>query len=124
MAQYLLGYSDDDVNKKVLKTLNEGTIFSLNHYLEVECAKLLTDVLDNTEMVKFGKTDRCKCCAIRLLDTLQKILFSPSYGGWHDWYVGTTSRKSGVPKKITQLTKNLLEMILTLIILLIKIKIK
>ncbi len=109
LGPIILGYSDDDVNKKVFKTLNEGTIFSLNHYLEVECAKLLTDVLDNTEMVKFGKTGSdANAAAIRLSRHITKkdIVLTCSYGGWHDWYVGTTSRKSGVPKKITQLTKN------------------
>ena len=27
------------------------------------------------------------------------------YHGWHDWYVGTTSRKAGVPSSISRLTK-------------------
>ena len=27
------------------------------------------------------------------------------YHGWHDWYVGTTSRNAGIPKAVSNLTK-------------------
>jgi len=108
LGPIILGYSDEDVRKLVIKTLNEGTIFSLNHYLEVECAKLLANTLDNTEMVKFGKTGSdANSAAIRLSRHITKkdIVLTCSYGGWHDWYVGTTSRKTGVPLQIRNLTK-------------------
>ena len=108
LGPIILGYSDNDVNKFVNQTLKEGTIFSLNHYLEVDCAKLLTNTLDNTEMVKFGKTGSdANSAAIRLSRHITKkdIVLTCSYGGWHDWYVGKTSRKTGVPEQVSNLTK-------------------
>jgi glutamate-1-semialdehyde aminotransferase/spore coat polysaccharide biosynthesis protein SpsF (cytidylyltransferase family) len=103
----ILGYAHDEVNAAVAAQLAQGHSFSLPHRLEVQLAERLTDLIPCAEMVRFGKNgsdatagavraaraytgrDRVACCG---------------YHGWQDWYIGSTTRNSGVPEVVQALT--------------------
>ena len=104
----ILGYANHEVNLAVTQQIAEGHSFSLPHPLEIELAEQLVDLVPCAEMVRFGKNgsdatsgavraaraftgrDRIACCG---------------YHGWQDWYVGTTTRNSGVPEVVQSLTQ-------------------
>ena len=60
------------------------------------------------EMVKFSKNGSdVLAAAVRLARafTGRDLVAVSGYHGWHDWYVGTTSRNAGIPKAVSRLTK-------------------
>ena len=104
----ILGYGDAEVNNAVKKQMQDGIIFSMPHPIELELAENLINIIPYAEMVRFGKNGSdALSAAIRLARAhtkRDKILVS-GYHGWHDWYIGSTSRNLGVPKTIAELTK-------------------
>ena len=103
----ILGYAHEEVNAAAVAQLAQGHSFSLPHPLEVRLAERLIGLIPCAEMVRFGKNgsdatagavraaraytgrDRVACCG---------------YHGWQDWYIGSTSRNSGVPGAVGELT--------------------
>jgi glutamate-1-semialdehyde-2,1-aminomutase len=107
LAAITLGYNDKDVNKAVKSQLEKGTIFSLSHPLEVDVAEKIVEMVPCAEMVRFGKNGSdATTGAIRLARafTGRDHIAVCGYHGWHDWYIGSTSRKKGVPKSTSDLT--------------------
>ncbi|HEC96752.1 MAG TPA: aminotransferase class III-fold pyridoxal phosphate-dependent enzyme [Nitrospirae bacterium] len=102
-----LGYCYDPVDDAVRRQLDEGITFSLMHPLEVEVAELIQDVIPNAESVRFSKTGAdVTSAAVRLARAFtgrDKVLCC-GYHGWHDWYIGITSRSNGVPQAVRDLT--------------------
>ena len=39
------------------------------------------------------------------LYTKKDIVLVSGYHGWHDWFIGSTTRNAGVPKEVGKLTK-------------------
>ncbi|MDF2178304.1 aminotransferase class III-fold pyridoxal phosphate-dependent enzyme [Aliiglaciecola sp. CAU 1673] len=102
-----LGYADEDVNAAVAQQLNNGTIFSLPHRLETEVAELLIELIPCAQMVRFGKNGSdATSAAIRLAraHTGKEAIGVCGYHGWHDWYIGSTTRDLGVPSAVKALT--------------------
>ena len=102
-----LGYANKKVNKAIRKQLKYGITFSLMHPLEVELSELLCDVIPNAEAVKISKTGADVCsAAVRVARafTGRDKIFCCGYHGWHDWYIGITSRNAGVPEDVQNLT--------------------
>lgn len=101
-----LGYCYDRVDNAIRKQLEAGISFSLLHPLEVEAAELLREVLPAAESIRFAKTGaEATAAAVRLARAYtgkEKVLCC-GYHGWHDWYIGLTSRNMGVPECITGL---------------------
>jgi len=107
LAAIILGYCDPDVNEAVKKQLDKGTIFSLPSPVELEVSQLLVDIVPCAEMVRFGKNaSDATTASIRLsrAKTGKDRIAVCGYHGWHDWYIGTTTRSAGVPKSVTELT--------------------
>ncbi len=102
-----LGYCYDPVDDAVRRQLDEGITFSLMHPLEVEVAELIQGVIPNAESVRFSKTGAdVTSAAVRLARAFtgrDKVLCC-GYHGWHDWYIGITSRSNGVPQAVRDLT--------------------
>ncbi|MEC4685023.1 MAG: aminotransferase class III-fold pyridoxal phosphate-dependent enzyme [Nitrospirota bacterium] len=102
-----LGYCYDPVDDAIRRQLDEGITFSLMHPLEVEVAELIQSVIPNAESVRFSKTGAdVTSAAVRLARAFtgrNKILCC-GYHGWHDWYIGITSRSNGVPQAVRDLT--------------------
>ena len=104
----ILGYKDKDVDEAVKKQINKGVIFSMSHPIEIELAEKLKTIIPYAEMVRFGKNGSdVLSAAIRLARAYTKkdLVLVAGYHGWHDWFIGSTTRNAGVPKEVRKLTK-------------------
>ncbi len=107
LAAITLGYNDPDVTCAVKSQLDDGTIFSLPHELEIRVAEKITEMVPCAEMVRFGKNGSdATAGAVRLARafTGRDHVAVCGYHGWQDWYIGSTSRDLGVPKEVSALT--------------------
>ena len=96
----ILGYADKDINRAVQEQLQIGSTFSLMNKLEIEVAELLVKNIPSAEMVRFGKNGGdATTIAIKIARAVtgkQKIAFC-GYHGWHDWFIASTDKSSGIP---------------------------
>ncbi len=102
-----LGYAYPVVDEAIKKQLEDGITFSLMHPLEVELSELIQEVIPNAEAVKISKTGADVCsAAVRVARSFtgRDKIFCCGYHGWHDWYIGITSRNSGIPEAIQNMT--------------------
>lgn len=102
----ILGYGDEEVNKAAYERASEGHSFSLAHPVEVELAERLCAIIPCAEMVRFGKNGSdATAGAVRVARayTNREHVAVCGYHGWQDWFIGTTSRKAGVPKGVQEL---------------------
>ncbi len=102
-----LGYAYNKVDEAIKKQLEDGITFSLMHPLEVEVAELVSEVIPNTESVRYSKTGAdVTSAAIRVARafTKRERILCCGYHGWHDWYISVTDRDSGIPKSTSDLT--------------------
>lgn len=107
LAAVTLGYGDNKVEKAVKKQLKMGVSLSLPTKLEAEVSELITQLVPAAEMVRFSKNGSdATSAAIRLARsyTGRDHIIVCGYHGWQDWYIGSTSRNSGVPKAVSGLT--------------------
>ncbi|WP_406698999.1 aminotransferase class III-fold pyridoxal phosphate-dependent enzyme [Singulisphaera sp. Ch08] len=86
----LLGYADPVVDDAVREQIGLGTIYAVNHELEIELAEELAQTIPCAEMVRYAKCGGEACAiAIRIARGVtgrDKVLFC-GYHGWHDWYL-------------------------------------
>lgn len=103
----VLGYRDPDVDDAIRTQLERGISFSLPTALEADLAERLVKLIPCAEMVRFGKNGSdATSAAIRLVRAYtgrDKIALC-GYHGWHDWYIGTTTRHLGVPEAVRALS--------------------
>jgi glutamate-1-semialdehyde 2,1-aminomutase len=102
-----LGYAYPAVDDAIKAQLEDGITFSMMHPLEVEVSELLQEIIPNAEAVKISKTGADVCsAAIRVARafTGREKIFCCGYHGWHDWYIGITSRNAGIPDAIQNMT--------------------
>lgn len=107
LGAILLGYNTEEVTEAVCKQLQNGVTFTLPHKLEMEVAELLVDMIPCAGMVRFGKNGSdATAAAMRLARacTGRDHIAVCGYHGWHDWYIGSTSRHLGVPEDVRALT--------------------
>jgi glutamate-1-semialdehyde 2,1-aminomutase len=107
LSAITLGYNDPDVTKAVKAQIEDGTIFSLPHELEVEVAEKIIEMVPSAEMVRFGKNGSdATSGAIRLARAYTKRdhIAVCGYHGWQDWYICSTSRNLGIPQSTRDLT--------------------
>lgn len=103
----VLGYGHPSVDRAIAEQLNQGITFSLMHPLEVEVAELVRRVVPGADAVRFSKTGcDVTSAAVRLARafTGRERVLCCGYHGWHDWYIGTSPRKAGVPLAVQNLT--------------------
>lgn len=103
----ILGYQYPAVDKAISKQLKKGIIFSLSSPLEYELAQLLTKYIPCAEMVRFGKNGSdVTTGAVRVARAVtgRDRIAVCGYHGWHDWYIGSTTRHLGVPESTRRLT--------------------
>jgi glutamate-1-semialdehyde 2,1-aminomutase len=86
----ILGYCDPVVDGAVREQLASGTMYSINHELEVELAEELVRTIPCAEMVRYAKCGGEACAiAVRIARGVtgrDRVLFC-GYHGWHDWYL-------------------------------------
>ncbi|MBA3341084.1 MAG: aminotransferase class III-fold pyridoxal phosphate-dependent enzyme [Gemmatimonadaceae bacterium] len=103
----ILGYAHADVDRAAYEQAAKGHSFSLPHRLEVELAERLTRLIPCAETVRFAKNGSdATSGAIRAARAFTKRdrVAICGYHGWHDWYIGTTSRSAGVPRAVQELS--------------------
>ena len=102
-----LGYAYPRVDDAIRAQLEDGITFSMMHELEVELAELIHEIIPNAESIRISKTGADVCSAAvrvaRAFTGRAKVLCC-GYHGWHDWYIGTTSRDKGIPQEVKDLT--------------------
>ena len=108
LMSIVLGYCDPDVDAAIIRQMENGISFSLATELEFQLAEILKRIIPCCEMVRFGKNGSdATSAAIRLARAYtrrDKVLVA-GYHGWHDWYIGTTTRDLGVPECLKGLTQ-------------------
>lgn len=103
----VLGYCDPDVDAAIRRQLEKGIAFSLATELEAELAERLVRLIPCAEKVRFGKNGSdATSAAVRLARayTGRDGIAVAGYHGWHDWYIGSTTRDLGVPRAVRELT--------------------
>ena len=107
LLSVVLGYQYPAIDKAIQKQLKRGISFSLSSPLEYELAKLLIKHIPSAEMVRFAKNGSdATSGAVRIARAVtgKNHILVCGYHGWHDWYIGSTTRKLGVPKETSSLT--------------------
>jgi glutamate-1-semialdehyde aminotransferase len=107
LGPVILGHADPGVDEAIMRQLRLGITFTLPHPIEVEVAERVVELVPGAERVRFGKTGSdVTSAAIRLARaaTGRDSALACGYHGWHDWYVGSTSRAAGVPDVVRALT--------------------
>lgn len=113
-----LGFADEDVNARVSKAVEMGSMTSLNSYEEVILAEKLINLHHWSDMARFSRSGG-EACAIaariaRAKTGKNKIAFC-GYHGWQDWYLAANIENkenldqqllsgldsSGVPKDLS-----------------------
>lgn len=101
-----LGYNDATVNEAIVNQLSKGISFSLSTELEYELSTRLIDLIPCAEKVQFVKNGSdATSAAIRIARAVtgRDHVAVCGYHGWHDWYIGCTSRDKGIPKSAKEL---------------------
>ncbi len=101
LGAILLGHNYGPVSDAIHRQVDQGIAFSLMHPLEVEVSELLRDRIPCAEMIRFGKNGSdVTTGAVRAARafTGRDLIAHCGYHGWHDWYIGSTTRNQGVPK--------------------------
>jgi len=107
LAAVTLGYGDPEINKAVRRQLKKGVSLSLSSKLETVVAEKIIDLVPSAEMVRFAKNGSdATSAAVRIARyfTGRDHIISIGYHGWHDWYIGSTTRSMGVPSAVQALT--------------------
>lgn len=86
----ILGYADEDVDAAVKKTVDRGSMTTLNCPEEVELAKILCRIHPWADMTRFARTGgEAMAIAVRIAraKTGKDVILFCGYHGWHDWYL-------------------------------------
>lgn len=106
LGAIILGHAYPAVNEAVARQIQDGTLYTLMHPLEVEVAELLTDVIPCAERVRFGKNGSdVTMAAVRVARAAtgrEKIAYC-GYHGWQDWFAVTTPLNKGIPAMFKEL---------------------
>jgi glutamate-1-semialdehyde aminotransferase len=109
LGPVILGHAYPAVNTAIARQLEDGITYTLPHRLEVEVAERIHELVPCAERVRFGKTGSdATSAAVRLSRAVtgRDHVVVMGYHGWHDWYVGSTSRSRGVPRAVQLLVEN------------------
>ena len=107
LGPVILGYAEPAVDDAVRAQLADGITFTLMHPLEVEVAERIVALCPGVEAVRFGKSGSDALGgAVRAARayTGRDVVLVGGYHGWHDWYIGSTTRNRGVPAAVQALT--------------------
>ena len=107
LGPVILGYAEPAVDDAIRRQLDDGITFTLMHPLEVEVAERIVALCPGVEAVRFGKSGSdALSAAVRAAraHTGRSQVLVAGYHGWHDWYVGSTTRNRGVPAEVAALT--------------------
>lgn len=107
LGPIILGYAEPVVDDAIRAQLEDGITFTLMHPLEVEVAERIVAMVPGVDKVRFAKSGSdAVSAAVRAAraHTGRDLVVVAGYHGWHDWYIGSTTRNRGVPKAVADLT--------------------
>ena len=88
----VLGYSHPEIEKKVSRVIEKGTMSTLNSIEEILLAEKLVGLHSWSEMVRFTRSGgEANAVAIRIARAASgkdKVAVC-GYHGWHDWYMSS-----------------------------------
>ena len=91
-----LGYSNNRIDRRVIKSISNGNMSTLNSVEEIELSEKLIDIHPWSEMVRFTRSGgEANSVAIRIARAYSgkdKIAVC-GYHGWHDWYLSSNLAK-------------------------------
>lgn len=108
LGPILLGHRHPVVERAIVEQLRSGIVFSLPHAIEIEVAERIVALVPGAERVRFAKSGSdATSAAVRLAraNTGREHVITTGYHGWHDWYIGSTTRHMGVPESIRSLVE-------------------
>ncbi len=106
LGPMILGHGHPAVNAAIITQLEQGITFTLPHPLEIEVAERIVGIVPGAERVRFAKSGSdATSAAVRLARALtgRERVIVAGYHGWHDWYIGSTSWRRGVPGHVVEL---------------------
>lgn len=107
LGPVILGYAEPAVDEAIARQLRDGITFTLMHPLEVDVAERIIAMCPGVDAVRFGKSGSDAMSgairAARAFTGRDHVLVA-GYHGWHDWYIGSTTRNLGVPAAVRDLT--------------------
>ena len=86
----ILGYSHPKIEKKVIKTIKDGTMTTFNSTEEIQLAEKLIQLHPWSEMARFTRSGgEANAVAIRIARAAsgKENIALCGYHGWHDWYL-------------------------------------
>ena len=92
----ILGYSNNFVNKAVIKSIKNGNMSSLNSIEEIELAERIISLHPWSEQATFTRSGgEANAVAIRIARaaSVNKNVAVCGYHGWHDWYLAANLNK-------------------------------
>ena len=107
LGPIILGHAEPAVDDAIRRQLQDGITFTLMHPLEVEVAERIVAMCPGVEAVRFAKSGSdAVTAAVRAARALtgRDLVLVSGYHGWHDWYIGSTTRSIGVPATVRDLT--------------------
>jgi glutamate-1-semialdehyde aminotransferase len=108
LGPVLLGHRHPAVETAIEEQLRSGIVFTLPHPIELEVAERVVSMVPGAERVRFAKSGSdATSAAVRLARacTGSERVIVTGYHGWHDWYIGSTSRHLGVPGAVRALVE-------------------
>jgi glutamate-1-semialdehyde aminotransferase len=108
LGPVILGHAWPAVNEAIARQLADGITYTLPHPIEIEVAERVVAQVPGAERVRFGKTGSdANSAAIRIARTVtgRDGVLAAGYHGWHDWFIGTTTRDLGIPAAVKALTR-------------------
>ena len=113
----VLGYANSKIDNKVIKSIKDSNMSTLNSKYEIFLAEKLIEIHKWADMVRFARTGgEANSIAIRLARAFTKKdnVAVCGYHGWHDWYLSSNLANKnsleqhllpnlsikGVPKKL------------------------
>jgi len=106
----ILGHGYPEVVEAAYRAMRDGTNFTRPSPLEAECAESVLRLVPAADMVKFAKNGSdVTTAAVKLARAwtgrdLVAICEDQPFFSVDDWFIGTTTMSSGVPKAIRDLT--------------------
>ena len=92
----VLGYTNKIIDSKVIASIKNGNLCTLNNSEEILLAKKLTKIHPWAQMVRFARSGgEANALAIRIARSYSKNqnVAVCGYHGWHDWYLAANLTK-------------------------------
>lgn len=107
-----LGYAYEEIDKVAINEIRKGNNLTKASMTELKAAEKLLSLFPNMDMVKFatnGSTVTTAAVKLARAYTGKKLVVRCAdhpFFSYDDWFIGDTVMNRGVPKEISQLTKN------------------